>query len=350
VKNTPFVQVSLPKLQKHYGNQAVLRALRRNIPIQISNSPQTAIQLRPGKPIDIKTIKWEDGVKAAEGPYKTTKAKNQAKVYYKELVVRAAKQVTAPSPLIDKKPTVADIDWSWKKGGKWSATMDAKLVDNYPNDYWKWLTFNPGAVTREQAWTVSAILHELDHAAHAKALYDAWKKAGKKTGWDSFWLSHHGKWTEPAITVGASAGILGTLAGLPAKIQPSAIEFRAYTNQFINFFHKFSSSMQSLIAKGVILFYPLLKQKVSAKISDPAMDVAATRTKLLNYFGSPPGKTATEKRNLQILMAAELKAALLFFRPAKDAAQIKKDFSAIFSFKYTSAERKNARKRYKPAP
>ena len=148
--------------------------------------------------------------------------------------------MTAPSPLVEKKPTVADIRWSWKKSGKWSATMNAKRIDNYPKDYWKWLMFNPNAVQREEAWTVSAILHELDHAAHAKALFDAWQKAGKKTGWDSFWLSHYGKWTEPAIAVGAQAGILGTLAGLPAKIKPSAIEFRAYTNQFINYFHKFS--------------------------------------------------------------------------------------------------------------
>jgi hypothetical protein len=263
-------------------------------------------------------------------------------------VVRAAKQVTAPSPLVDKKPTVVDIRWTWKKSGKWSATTDAKRVDNYPNDYWKWLMFNPAAVTREQAWTVSAILHELDHAAHAKALYNAWKSAGKTTGWDKFWWSHYKKWTEPAITVGAQAGLLGTLAGLPAKIRPSAIEFRAYTNQFINFFHKFSSNMQGLVAKGVILFYPLSKQKVTAKIKDTAMDVAATRTKILNYFNSPPGKDATEKRNLQILMATEIKGALLLFRPTKDHAQIKKDFPAIFNFKYTSAERKNARNQYKP--
>jgi len=91
---------------------------------------------------------------------------------------------------VDKKPATGDIIWSWNKTGEYSATTDPKKVDKTPDDYWNWLTFNPGAVQKEEAFTISALLHELDHAAHARALYDEWKKAKskKKETWANFYL------------------------------------------------------------------------------------------------------------------------------------------------------------------
>jgi hypothetical protein len=77
------------------------------------------------------------------------------------------------------------------------------------------------------------------------------------------------------------------------------------------------------------------------------LNVATSRQQILNYFKSPPVKDAAQKKIIKILIASEFKGALLLFRPAKDQAQIKKDFSAIFDFKYSSDERRNANKQYK---
>ena len=330
-------------LQRTIGNQIVQRLITSNV-LQSRLKPHS-IQLKPGPDIDMETIEWEKGVDAAEKAAKNKET--QAEEYYKVLIVRAAKKITAPSPLIDKKPDKKDIKWSKTETGEWSAVTDPGLVDDFPDDYWKWLTFNPGAVKKDEAWTVSAIFHELDHAAHARTLYDEWKKT-KKPKWDDFWVGHLGKWTEPAIKVGANAGVIGVLEGLPKTIQPSAIEFKAYSDQFINFFHKLSIDKQSLLAKAVILFYPLKKQKVKESITDPSLDVAAARKQILDYFNSPSLKGEEQKDILKIRIATEFKAAVLFFRPAGDMDRIKKDFADIFDYNVSPEEMKDARRKYKP--
>lgn len=50
----------------------------------------------------------------------------------------------------------------------------------------KWLTFNPGAVKKDEAWKISAIFHELDHAPrHYMTAGDSWVKI-KIPNWDDF--------------------------------------------------------------------------------------------------------------------------------------------------------------------
>ena len=134
------------------------------------------------------------------------------------------------------------------------------------------------------------------------------------------------------------------------KIRPSAIEFRAYVTQFVNYFHKFSVDRQSFLANGVVLFYPLRIQKVAAKISDPGLDLSKARQQLIDYFKSPPVKDASQKSIVKARMVAEFKSALYLSRPAADHAQMAADFSEIVNHPLTPEERKAARANYKPEP
>jgi hypothetical protein len=315
-------------------------------PVRIGGSSSTVLRRDPAP--DIETVDWKTGVDMAAKAAKDPKTKKTAEGYYKALIVRAAKRISAPSPLTDKKPTTADIIWNWASKKEYSATTDPNKVDQAPDDYWKWLAFNPSAVHDEEAFTVSIIFHELDHAAHARALYDAWKKSAEKGKgkWTDFYQTHFGKWTESPITV-EKAGVMSVLAGLPDKIQPSAIEFRAYASQLVNFFHKFSLDKQSYMAQTIVLFYPLKTQKVDEKISDPALDVAKSRQQILDYFKSPPVADKSQQDIVKTRMATEFKSALLF-RPAADHAKIKADFKDIFDYSLDSDARKEARKNYKP--
>jgi hypothetical protein len=327
------------------GRRLLAHELAHVVQQQVLNQTGPVLQ-RKDDP-DIENMDWSKAVEEAEEAAKKAKTKKKAKEYYKRLVVRASEKVTAPAPLKDKKPSVDDIIWSSSSTVDYAATADPKKVDNYPDDYWKWLTFNPSAVQREEAFTASIVLHELDHAAHAKALYDEWKKAEKgKEKWDDFYISHYTKWTEEEMAL-QEVGLVSALAGLPKKISPSVIEFRAYANQFVNFFHKVSVDKQGYLGKAVVLFYPLKTTTVEAKIGDPALDLPKARQQILDYFLSPPAKDKAQKDIIKILVSAEIRSALLF-RPSDDHDQIKKDFKDIFDFNVTAEERKVARRNYKP--
>ena len=304
------------------------------------------LQRQPAKAIDYATVDWATGVTEVE---KEAKAKHSeaAEDHYKEMIVRAASHLTAPAPLKDKKPAKTDINWTWKSYKGTAATADPKKVDNSPDDYWKWLTFNPAALTKDEAYTTSTILHELDHAAHAKTLYEEWKKSAKKGDkWDDFYIKHYEKWTEKEITV-EKAGVIGALSDLPDKIAPSAIEFRAYTTQFVNFFHKVSVDKQASMALALVLFYPLKTQSVTATVSDPTLDLAKSRQQVLDYFNAPPVADKTQAEYIKTRIAAEFRGAML--SRISDAGAIKTDFKPIFDFVTDADSRKEARSKYKPA-
>jgi Domain of unknown function (DUF4157) len=297
---------------------------------------------------DIDSVDWKTGVAMAAKAATDAKTKAKAESYYKALVVRAAGKVSVPTPLKEKKPTTSDINWSWAAKRDYSATTDPNKVDAAPDEYWKWLSFNSSAIHDEEAFTVSIIFHELDHAAHARTLYDSWKKstAKDKGKWTDFYQDHYAKWTEAPIKL-EKPGMMAVLTGLPDKIQPSAIEFRAYANQFVNFFHKFSIDKQSYMAETIVLFYPLKTQKVEEKISDPSLDLAQSRQKILDYFKSPPVKDTSQQEIIKVRMSTEFKGALLN-RPAADQAKIRSDFKDIFEYEFDSDARKDARRNYKP--
>jgi hypothetical protein len=314
---------------------------------EMTGASAPMLQRQPATPIDYATVDWAKGVEAVE---KEAKAKHSADAedHYKEMIIRAASHLKAPAPLKDKMPAKADINWTWKSSKGYAATADPKKVDNSPDDYWKWLTFNPAALTKDEAYTTSTILHELDHAAHAKTLYEEWKKSAKKGDkWDDFYIKHYEKWTEKEITVD-KAGIIGALSDLPDKIAPSAIEFRAYTTQFVNFFHKVAIDKQASMALALVLFYPLKKQSVTATVSDPTLDLAKSRQQVLDYFNAPPVADKAQAEFIKTRIAAEFRSATL--SRMSDAGTIKTDFKAIFDHVIDSDSRKEARSKYKPAP
>jgi len=312
---------------------------------EMTSASAPTLQRDPDAPIDYATVDWAKGVEAVE---KEAKAKHSADAedHYKEMIVRAASHLQAPAPLKDKKPAKADINWTWKSSKGYAATADPKKVDNSPDDYWKWLTFNPAALTKDEAYTASTIWHELDHAAHAKTLYDEWKKSAKKGDkWDEFYIKHYEKWTEKEIKV-EKTGVIGALSDLPDKIAPSAIEFRAYTSQFVNFFHKVSIDKQASMVMALVLFYPLKTQTVTATVSDPTLDLAKSRQQVLDYFKSPPVADKAKAEVIKKRVASEFRGAML--SRMSDAGAIKTAFKDIFDFEIDSDERKEARKAYKP--
>jgi len=300
--------------------------------------------------VDVDKLAWKDAVELAEKKAKSPKTKGEAEDIYKKLVVRAAQKITVSAPLVDRKPTVKDIVWDWKETHQYSAFVDPKKIDKAPDDYWKWITFVPSSIQKDEAFTVSVIFHELDHAAHGKALFDEYQKASPKPklGWQDFYLEHFKQWTEPALKVKES-GTAGVLSGLPEKVEPSGIEFRAYVSQFVHFFHKVGLNEQGYLARAVVLFYPLKKQSPKEKIADPAMDVAKARQQLLDYFKNPPVDKA-KAPTIQVRVAQEFKAALLLYRPDADQDQMKKDFQEIVDFQADADAKKEARKAYQPEP
>lgn len=312
-----------------------------------SVSATPALRRDPKPALDFNTIDWDKGVAAAQAEAKQPKTMSVAEDHYKELIIRAASKVVAPAPLKNRVPDKKDIIWNWKVTKEYAATTDPKKVDKAPDDYWKWLTFNPAAVQSDEAFTVSTILHELDHAAHAKALFDEWKKAKGKGNWEDFYLAHYDKWTEKEIKL-PDSGVVGALGGLPEKLKPSAIEFRAYANQFVNFFHKVSLDNQKYYATVLVLFYPLKTQKVEEPISDPNLDLSKARDQVLDYFKSPPVKDAAQQEIIKRLIAVDFKSALGLFRPVADRAAITADFKDILSYEVDSDQRKDARAKYKP--
>lgn len=331
--------------ETHEGRRLLAHELAHTIQQRRFGPAAQPVLRKKENDADIDAMDWGKAVEKAEKAVEDGK-KDKAKEYYKKLVVRASQNVAAPAPLVDRKPKVKDINWNASATAAYAATTDPKKVDDHPDDYWKWLTFNPSAVHQDKAFTESIIFHELDHAAHAKALYDKWVEAGKDNGeWDDFYLSHFEKWTEKEITL-EQPGLVGALSGLPEKIAPSAIEFRAYANQFVNYFHKVSLDRQDYLGKAIILFYPLKITTVNATISDPALDLSSARQWILDYFSSPPVKDASQK-TIKILVAMKMNGALLF-RPSDDHEQIRKDFKAIFDLKTSSEERRNARRTYEP--
>jgi hypothetical protein len=302
------------------------------------------------KDVDVDKMAWPDAVDLAKKNAKDAKTKGVAENIYKKLVVRAAQKITVSKPLVDRKPSLSDIIWDWKDKGEYSAFVDPKKIDKAPDDYWKWISFKPSSIHKDEAFTVSISFHEMDHAVHGKVLYDQYKKASPKPakGWEDFYLDHFAQWTEPAIQVKES-GMAGLLAGLPEKIQPSGIEFRAYVNQFLNFFHKVGLDEQGYLARTVVLFYPLKLPSPKEKISDPGLDVAKSRQQLLEYFKAPP-VDKTKVATIQARVATELKSALILFRPDADQTQMKKDFKEILDFAVDPDTRTKARKAYKPEP
>lgn len=309
------------------------------------------VLLQPtGDAVDVDKLAWKDAVDLAEKDAKDPKTKSTAEDIYKKLVVRAAQKVNVSAPLVDRKPSVSDIIWDWKQTGTYSAFVDPKKIDKAPDDYWKWITFFSSTIQKDEAFTVSVIFHELDHATHGKALYEEYTKASPKpkTKWEDFYLEHFARWTEPAINVKQS-GVAGALSGLPAKIEPSGIEFRAYVSQFVNFFHKVGLDEQGYMARAVVLFYPLKQQSPTEKIADPALDVAKSRQQLLDYFKNPPVDKA-KVSTIQKRVATEFKQALALFRPDADQAQIRKDFQEIVDFEVDAESKKEARKSYTPEP
>jgi hypothetical protein len=342
------VDGQLEKAADHTAAQVLRNSSAHQIEPQSARaSASPAVHRDPQPAQDFKTIDWAKGVEQALTEAKNAKTKKIAEDHFKELIIRAASKVVAPAPLVNKVPDPKDIIWSWTATKEYAATTDPKKVDKAPDDYWKWLTFNPSAVQKDEAFTVSTILHELDHAAHAKALFDEWKKAKSKGKWEDFYLAHFGKWTEKELKL-ADAGLVSALGGLPEKLSPSAIEFRAYANQFVNFFHKVSLDSQKFYATALVLFYPLKKQKVEAPISDPGLDLSKARDQILAYFKSPPVTDKAQQEIIKKRIAAEFKSALVLFRPAGDRAAIEADFKDIFSFEVDADERKEARAKYKP--
>lgn len=333
--------------------QSVGNARATHMTAEHTKDHQPAIQRQPAtNPPTVATaatppVDWKTAYAQADKAAKTPKMGKAAQDQYKDLIVRAAQSIIAPAPLVDKKPTTGDIQFTMTKTGVYDAFVDPKKVDNAPDDYWKWVFFNPSSVHDDEAFTVSLIAHELNHAAHVKALFDAWKQAGNKKGWDEFYLDHFQKWTEKPLNV-VKSGMVGALSGLPDKIEPSAIEFRAYTSQFVQFFHKVLTDQQSFFSRGVILFYPLKIQEVKAKISDPALDLASARQQILDYFNTPPVKDKSRQKIIRDRVASELKSALVLFRPPEDHARIKTDFKAIFDYPLSPEDRTDARKNYQP--
>lgn len=302
------------------------------------------------KAVDIDKMDWKDAVDLAETNAKAPKTKSAAEDIYKKLVVKAAQNVTVSAPLVDRKPSVSDIIWNWTGTADYSAFVDPKKIDKDPGDYWKWITFKPSSIQKDQAFTVSVIFHEMDHAVHGKALYDLYQKASPKPkkGWADFYLDHFDLWTEAPIKL-KDSGMASALSGLPSQIQPSQIEYRAYVNQFVNFFHKVTIDEQSYMARTVVLFYPLKKQSPKETISDPALNLASSRQQLLDYFKSPPVDKA-KADTIRTRVAAEFKSALVLFRPDADQAQMKTDFKDIVDFPVDSDTKREARRAYSPEP
>ena len=298
----------------------------------LSQTAEPIIQLQP----QAQPITWQKRLQQAQQLKKqNTKAnRNQSRALYKNLVIEATRSIPTVKGLpIYKSPALKDIRWSWKLPGHWGALTDNRRIFRYATDSWKWFLFSPAAVNEDKAWTIGALVHELDHAALGYQIFLKWKAKYPKrneNAWKQYWVSHHGRFTEVSIML-TQMGVVSLLSGLPKKIRPSLIEFRAYANQFVNFFHKYSLKSQALNAKGVILFYPLKKQTVKASISDPTLNLAAARKKVLDYFQNPPSKTPAEKQILKVRMADEVYWASML-RPSSDHSTIKKDFKPIFDF------------------
>lgn len=331
--NQPAGQTLL-RLQQTIGNRET-----GNLILQLQDKPEA----------DFTTINWDAGVKLAQETAK--KDRGKAEEYYKQLIVRAAQKVQAQAPLQDRKPELKDIRWGWSVGRDAAAIMDATLIDNHPDDYWKWIKFSPSMVLGE-AWTQSVILHELNHAAYAKSLFLQWQSNKRGQKWDDYWNDHFQKWVEQPIKI-PDVGVLGVLEGLPEQIRPSAIELSAYVDQFVNYFHKYPLKDQGTIVKAIVLFYPSppQKQKEMAEIIK-ARDQA--RDAVLAYFNQPPVSDPEQQQIIKTRIAREFSGAMLF-RPSEGNAvniteQIKKDFQAIFDFRST-LEREDildAGKKYKP--
>lgn len=293
----------------------------------------------PAPPFD-----WRAAVRQAESDAKNPSTKANAETTYKNLIVRAAANITAGSPLVDRKPTVADIRWDWKTDPQHphGAEMDGKLIDNHPNDYWKWIRFLPGAVKESGPLeTEETILHELDHASHAKMIYDNWLGPNSPGGhWDDYWVEHVTRWTEPAIVI--EGGLLKGIAGLPETIRPSAIEFRAYASDLVHNFHQVDRNRQAYLARTVVLFYPLQIQAVAGQpISDPSLDLRKIRLKLQLYY-------AAGSSIIKTLLAYEMHNALLY-RTEAARAQIQKELTPIFNTRPTSEEMRTAAESYVPS-
>ena len=313
----------------------------------------TLIQREDAAPaFNMATATWQQAVAEARRLSQTRRAADRATAlsYYKQLIIRAAGNVSVPAPLAARTPAEADIRWSWSSNVDWAARADPNRVDNHPDNYWQWLEFNPSVFNHSRAYAESVLAHELDHAAHARALFNAWTAAGSSGRWDTYYQQHFGRWTERAISVG-SPGMVGALSGLPSTIQPSVIEFRAYVRQLTSYFHRFSLAEQELPPRAVVLFYPLRTQNVPTEtIRDPALDLAAARQQLLQYFADPPVQDATQKMYVRLLLAQGFKSALLLFRPTADQTQMRQDFAPIMQFQIPRDMLRTARQNYRPQP
>jgi hypothetical protein len=321
---------------------------------QQNGKSDVVLQRQPGT--------WSEDLKEAQKliASKNKRNKTRAAALYKGLILKAAKEVSVPAPLVKRTPTINDIKFSVDTSrGQYHAYFNPNLVVDYPNNYWRCLRFFPSSVHSE-AWTMSAILHELDHAAHYKVLYDLWKKekggkiksrSEKRDEWKRFLTVHGSQWTEGSISSSFGAYQKVELEGLPSSIEPSLIEFRAYVNQFVHFFHKLNIPKQEFLAKAVILFYPLKKQKVKGGIQDPSLDLVKARTQVINYFNNPPGN-AQQKQALKRLICIHFQK-LIILRPA-DSVNIERDFLAIFKspiyqkMKEDRDLRKKVKKNHKP--
>ena len=372
--NSPVAQMLF--LQRTMGNRAVQRLINSGDIRETLGSGQrndqvpapeatNVVQQKPARTstaviqreeaapaFNIATATWQQAVTEARRLAQTRRAADRATAlsYYKQLIIRAAANVPVPAPLTARTPTEADIRWSWPSNVDWAARANPNLVDNHPDNYWQWLEFNPSVFNHSQTYAESVLAHELDHAAHGKALFNAWTAAGSRGSWDAYYQRHFGQWTEPAISV-SSPGMVGALSGLPSRIQPSAIEFRAYVRQLTSYFHRLARTEHELLPKAVVLFYPLRTQNVpSETIRDPALDLAAAKQQLLQYFADPPVTDTTQKLYVRILLAQGFKSALLLFRPAADQPQMRQDFAPIMQFPTSTALLQRARQGYQPQP
>lgn len=294
---------------------------------------------------------WGSAVRQAEGLAANTNTRAQAEPIYKDLIVRAAATVAAPAPLVNRNPTAADIRWSWDVNPQLphGAEAEGARVDNDPNDYWKWMKFMPGSVKASGPQpTEGTLRHELDHAAHAKALFESWRAAGSPgNDWNAYWLAHVNRWAEPALQT--QGGTLKAIAGLPASITPSLIELRAYTAQLVANFHRVERSRQGYLARAVVLFYPLHKQAVAgqpAAVNDPDLDLGKIKRRLMAYYlnGDP-----NQREVVRTLFVYEMKSALTL-RPAQDVAQLERELPMIFGKEISAEDLQAAKDKYVPSP
>ncbi len=301
---------------------------------------QPAEEVKPPK-ADAEKVPWADAVKAAEAENKRQPRGKEAERQYRDLIVRAAARVTPPAPLPALQPAPHDFAWEWSTARGFSAAADPNKVGASAKNFWNWLIFNPWTVHRDEAFTISIIAHELDHAAYLMNLRNTWIASGKKKAWADFYTKQKGKVPDAAYK---PSGPLAQLAGLPSTIDPSAIEFRAYTSMLVQYFHKVTPEYQEYMARSIVLFYPLKAGKGDTARAAVQADVK----RILDYYANPPVADQAQREIVQRRLAAEIQLARAYRLDA--LADLNAAFDAIVKNKVDADDRREDRRLYKPQP